>query len=209
MSLTFWAAYAVACLAAILAAEAESRRLALALKLVPVGLLLAVLARHLPEGGTLTSFVFAGLLFSLVGDAAIAFSFVSGLAAFLCAHFLYIGALGWSDLAPARQALAFAPAALLWLGMLLLLARRVPRKLLIPVVVYLTVISVMFGRATGRAFVTDPSPTARLFFGGALLFVVSDALIAFDKWVPPVRHAQAWILLTYYSAQALIASSAV
>jgi alkylglycerol monooxygenase len=39
---------------------------------------------------------------------------------------------------------------------------------------------------------------------GACVFMVSDSLIAINKFVTPVPLASLWILVTYYAAQMLI-----
>lgn len=45
--------------------------------------------------------------------------------------------------------------------------------------------------------------------GGALLFIVSDLTLGFDKFCFPVPYSRAVIMSTYYAAQMLIALSAV
>ena len=205
MSIFFGAAFVIASLAAIVTAERAARRIALPLKVVPVALLVGALAPRASEGAR-AGFVLAGLCLSLAGDVAIAFSFVAGLAAFLVAHVLYIAALGPPLRSVPEQAPAFLPALAVFAGMLALLWRRAG-SMRAPVVVYMVVICTMLGRATARALVTEPSAAATLFLAGASLFVISDATIAIDRFVRPVRRAQAWILATYFAAQALIASS--
>jgi uncharacterized membrane protein YhhN len=44
----------------------------------------------------------------------------------------------------------------------------------------------------------------RLVFTGSLLFLVSDSMIAFDKFRSPIPQAGFWIMVTYISAQYLI-----
>jgi len=205
MSFFFWGVFVIASLAAILTAERAPRRIALPFKIVPVLLLIAALAPRAGEG-RLAAGVLAGLVLSLAGDVAIAFSFVAGLACFLAAHMAYLAALGVSNAHPGAQALAALPAVAVFAGMLALLWSRVG-KLRVPVVVYMVVICAMLARAAGRALATGPSPSATLFLAGAILFVLSDALIAIDRFVRPLPHREAAVLATYYAAQALIAAS--
>lgn len=40
---------------------------------------------------------------------------------------------------------------------------------------------------------------------GTVLFVISDAIIAVNKFHKPVPLSGLWIMLTYYAAQAMIA----
>ena len=90
------------------------------------------------------------------------------------------------------------------IGMSALLVPRAPAELRAPVVVYLTVISVMWARATIRAFVTRGHEPSRWMFAGATVFVASDSLIAIDKWVVALPHASLLVLGTYFVAQWLI-----
>ena len=54
---------------------------------------------------------------------------------------------------------------------------------------------------------------APLFIVGALLFMLSDTLLAINRFVLPLQFwgigAQFWILASYYAAQILIASNAL
>jgi alkylglycerol monooxygenase len=175
------------------------------MKVVPVGLLIAALVPRWGESRHLT-LVFLALSVSLIGDVAIERSFVAGLATFLVAHLLYIAALAFSANRPSAQVLVYLPAVAVFAVMLRLLAPRAG-DLLVPVIVYMAVICVMLASASARAFVKGPAPSALLFFAGAAFFVVSDALIAIDRWLKPIPHAQAFILGTYYVAQGLIAAS--
>jgi uncharacterized membrane protein YhhN len=211
----FWCVFALASLAAIVA---KSRQEAghhgpsagvLALKACPAALLAAALATHPAAGSSrFLPCVLLGLVLSAIGDVVLELAFTAGIALFLFAHVMYLAAMGWSAERPAAQAVAFLPAALLCAVMLPVLTRRVPRNLLVPVAVYVTVISAMLGRATARAFVTEPDPWSQRMFVGAALFAVSDSLIATNRWLARVPAAQALILSTYSAAQALIASSA-
>jgi uncharacterized membrane protein YhhN len=52
------------------------------------------------------------------------------------------------------------------------------------------------GRVNKRSF--------QLVFIGSLLFVISDSMIAVDKFYGEIPQAGFWIMLTYISAQYLI-----
>ena len=52
-----------------------------------------------------------------------------------------------------------------------------------------------------------PEPSGTHALAGALLFMTSDALLAFDRFIRPFRVADAAVMATYYTAQALIALS--
>ena len=68
---------------------------------------------------------------------------------------------------------------------------------------YVTVISLMAAQAIGRA-VTLGDNASRWVAVGACVFMVSDSLIAINKFVAPVPLSSLWILATYYCAQMLI-----
>ena len=68
---------------------------------------------------------------------------------------------------------------------------------------YVTVISLMAAQAIGRA-VTLGDNASRWVAVGACVFMVSDSLIAVNKFVAPVPLSSLWILATYYCAQMLI-----
>ncbi len=78
-------------------------------------------------------------------------------------------------------------------------------KMRIPVIIYILVIITMARAALERSI--QLPGTAALAAAGGVLFVISDSIIAFDRFVKPFRSAQAFILSTYFAAQWLIALS--
>jgi uncharacterized membrane protein YhhN len=151
--------------------------------------------------------VCAGLLFSLAGDVFLMLPrdrFVAGLASFLVAHLLYIAAF-----APRPPTLR-APvvlAMLLAYGALLLRALW-PRlgSLRAPVAVYAAALLAMAWQAAERHAALGTTPTL-LAAAGAALFVASDSVLAWQRFVRRFRHGQAAVLATYFAAQWLIALS--
>jgi len=150
----------------------------------------------------------AGLIFSLVGDVLLMLPgehFVQGLGAFLLAHLCYIFAF-----APGIGAQAFAASLLPMLATGLLgvtyLWGSVPRKLRIPVAAYAAVISLMAACAIGQRL-TTPSASSTAAAAGALVFVMSDALLAVNRFRHPFRAAQGLLLTCYFAGQFLIAWS--
>jgi uncharacterized membrane protein YhhN len=82
--------------------------------------------------------------------------------------------------------------------------------LTIPVGVYTLVIAAMLWRATlglGRPGV-DPT-LARLAAAGALLFVVSDAILAINKFHSPLPLARLLNMSSYWGGQALLCAAAL
>jgi len=150
----------------------------------------------------------AGLLFSTAGDVFLMLPrdrFVAGLASFLVAHLCYVGAFSIG--------VPFGAAPLLWLpffaagGVVLALVwPGLKPALRAPVAVYVIVIAAMAGQATGRWYASG-SAVALVAAVGAGLFVVSDAVLAIDRFRWKFRAARAVTLATYWAAQLLIALS--
>jgi uncharacterized membrane protein YhhN len=151
--------------------------------------------------------VLAGLVFSLIGDAALMFPeklFSAGLVAFLVAQVLYVFAFR----TPAGQSvsfLTFLPCILYGLLMFFLLAPGLgPMKL--PVLVYIGAITAMAGFAASR-YVHLGGTRPLLAFIGAVLFLISDSVLAYDRFGKKVPLARVLVLGTYFPAQLLIALS--
>lgn len=159
----------------------------------------------IPNRGSGKHWLFAALLGSLAGDVFLMLQgyFIPGLVAFLLAHLAYLVLLrqgvAWF---PSRRALAATLGvgavmyAFLWMGGL-------PTGLRAPVAAYVTVIALMAAQALGRATVLR-NPAAWTVAAGAGCFMLSDALLATNKFVLPLPLAPFWVLTSYYAAQILI-----
>jgi len=184
--------------AAHVAARAAGARAAADLsKAVPIALLAGLVAAEpAPVGQAYRWLVFAGLLCSLGGDVWLLFprGFVAGLFNFLVAHLLYIAAFAPGGPWNASAWALLAPFALVSLATLRYLWPHLGRKRA-PVAVYVSVIAVMGWRAAVRAL------------AGALLFMLSDGLLATDRFARRLRAAEPAVMTTYYAAQTLIALS--
>jgi alkylglycerol monooxygenase len=181
----------------------------------PLTLLLAIVlvatdAR--PEGadGTFKAFLLAAMLASLAGDVLLMLPgnyFIPGLASFLLAHLFYIVLLqrstGSARWFPSRIALAATLVygvimyAGLWSGL------RGP-VLAGAVAAYVVVIALMAAQAIGRATVLR-NRAATLVAVGACFFLLSDTLLALNRFVQPLPMVGLWVLGTYYAAQLLLA----
>ena len=149
----------------------------------------------------------AALVFSLAGDVFLMLPqdlFVPGLAAFLVAHVCYLAGF-WSS-GPAGAALAVAVVVVVLvvapLGRTILgaIARAgEPGSLRIAVALYMTVISAMLATALATGNV--------LAAIGATLFVGSDSMIAWDRFVRPLAWAPVAIMVTYHLGQAGLVAS--
>lgn len=169
------------------------------IKALPV-LWLAMLAWR-ADGGPALQLLAVGLLCSAVGDIVLEWDrrrlFAAGLGAFLLAHIWYIAALT-ADAAfqvPPRAVAGLIGVAAFGLGSALW-----PRlgSLRIPVLLYIAVITGMALTAVSRL------PFNLSLTLGALLFMLSDALIAVDKFLRPVPGRDWAIMTTYYAAQWLL-----
>lgn len=153
--------------------------------------------------------VLAGIAGSLAGDVFLMLPgdlFVPGLLAFLLAHGCFIAAfLGDSRFAapawPLAACLAYGALnlALLW-G-----AIDVPLRL--PVIVYVAVLATMGGQAWARAQTRRDDAAAQLAARGALVFMLSDSVLAWDRFRGPLPLASLWVLAAYYLALWWIARS--
>ncbi len=150
--------------------------------------------------------IIAGLVFSIMGDIFLMLPsdrFVAGLVAFLVAHLFYIGAFvpeigafrGWP----------LIPFALFGIVIYVYLAPSLG-KLKLPVLLYVGVIMVMAWVAWERWIQTGQSGALMAAFG-AVLFVVSDTILAINRFRLPFKSARFLNLATYFAAQWLIAGS--
>ncbi len=147
----------------------------------------------------------AALACSLAGDVSLMLSgyFIPGLLAFLCAHLAYIALFrqgqAWF---PRRSALALTVA--FGMGMYVVLWRgALPPGLRLPVAAYVLVISLMAAQAIGRAQVLRSAGAWQVALG-ASCFMLSDTLLALNKFVTPLPLSALWVLASYYVAQILI-----
>ena len=164
--------------------------------------------------GRFDALLLAALVFSLGGDVFLMLpgdqplwglpTFILGLGSFLVAHLFYIVLFRQGQpWFPSKRALLVvlgvgaAMYAIVWGGL------GNDTVLKIAVAAYVTVISLMTAQAIGRA-VTLGDSASRWVAVGACVFMVSDSLIAINKFVTPVALSSLWILVTYYCAQMLI-----
>jgi len=151
--------------------------------------------------------ILAGLLCSLLGDIALMFPekwFTAGLVAFLAAQVLYVLAFKPAAGHPV-SVMTFLPFIFFGLLMFFLLAPGLgPMKL--PVLVYMGAITAMAGFAASR-YVDLGGTRALLAFIGAVLFLISDSVLAYDRFGKKFSLARILVLATYFPAQLLIALS--
>jgi uncharacterized membrane protein YhhN len=142
----------------------------------------------------------AALVLSLAGDVFLMLPkdlFVFGLAAFLLGHLAYIVGMHVDGVDGPRflVGIVLVMALLAVIGTMILRGVRAgpDPKMAGPVVAYMFVISAMVASAIGVGHATG--------IAGAGLFYVSDALIAWNRFLRETRHARVAIMVTYHLAQ--------
>jgi uncharacterized membrane protein YhhN len=135
--------------------------------------------------------------------------FLAGLVAFLLGHISYIAAFTSTGLVhnPALGAGVLALPA----GLVYYLYPFLPADMRIPVVVYASAIGSMGYCALTRRAAGDSESAVTAWHAsaaGALLFLVSDAILAVDRFAHPFYNAKLAVMVTYYLAQLAIAASA-
>lgn len=195
---------------AILASYFNRQKLFYLTKPLSTALILLLVLELVP--GSTSPYVFLiaiGLAFALAGDVLLMLpndQFILGIISFALTHVLYLAAFitasGVAILNPLAVPLviyAMLTARFLWRG--------VPSALRTPVLVYVVLITAMAAQAVGAAVESELTALA-LAAAGALIFLVSDSLLAINRFRVPFRAAQALVLSTYWVAQWLIALSA-
>ena len=155
--------------------------------------------------------ILIALIFSWGGDLFLMFDeqypllFIFGLASFLISHLLYIFAFNQSAHPPLNVPLIKKHPWIIFL--LIVFGSYVFKKLqpglgemVVPVIVYLIAILSMFvfalnrwGKVSNHSFLWITA--------GALFFILSDSILAFDKFHDPIKNAHLFIMATYMFAQ--------
>ncbi len=154
--------------------------------------------------------VVAGLGFSAAGDAFLMMRdkyFVAGLAGFLAAHICYLWAFT-HDTRLGERKLPFVAWGVWGMVLVPLLWPGLAGPLRAPVVLYTVALLAMAAQAAGRAVSKREAP-AILAAVGAGLFVISDSVLAFQRFRHPLPLGHLLVLGTYFAAQGGIALSAV
>jgi uncharacterized membrane protein YhhN len=186
----------------------NDKRLEYLCKPLTMVFLIAVASALEVDDPTVRKWFVAALVLSLVGDILLMLpreQFVFGLGAFLLAHVAYIVGL-WVDGVGILEfvlGLAIAGLAAVTIAGRILTAVNAGehRDVLAPVRVYMVVISLMLASAIGTA--------EALAIAGAALFYVSDALIAWERFVRPRPWHALTIIVTYHVAQASLTLSLI
>ncbi len=170
-------------------------------KIIPMLLIIYYGLQRLPIERHLTHYlILLGLGFSMIGDGTLHW-FIIGLSAFLIGHLFYIGAFlrqfQWSG----QRMLSVIPLLLfgLFIGYQLVESLRIDANdtLIIPVIIYILAIMTMCWLAimTGNIWAII----------GSVLFVISDSILAWNRFISVIDFADVLVMVTYYAAQFFIA----
>jgi alkenylglycerophosphocholine/alkenylglycerophosphoethanolamine hydrolase len=177
----------------------------------PLTTILLLLVIGVPHT-TFARLISAGVVLSLIGDIALLNddnrAFMVGLGAFLLAHVAYtiafLGAAVWSPFVPVVAVVMLVSTIWLlratWMG---------TSRMHAPTIAYAVVISVMV--VSAWAMIGGPLALAPFAAVGAVLFYVSDASLALNRFRRPVPHVSLLALGVYWIGQlgiAIAASSA-
>ena len=178
-------------------------------------ILLFLIGYYLSSVENRSSLFIRALFFSWAGDVLLLLTsrgeifFLVGLIAFMISHFLLIQVYRHhrdshveKELLGTQKARYAFPIVLAATGVIVILYNSLG-PLRIPVMVYSLVMCVMVFTALFRYGRTN-SQSFWIVFAGALLFMSSDTLLAFNKFQNPIPAGSFLIMLTYIAAQYLI-----
>ena len=164
---------------------------------------------------SLKKWIIGALIFSVGGDSLLLFAneneryFILGLVSFLIAHVFYIL---WFHLIKVRESISgkWYAAVIVGVYYFFIMSFLIPHlgALKIPVLIYGIVISFMLLLAM-HLYDLAVHTTARTILTGAILFVVSDSVLAINKFYHPVAWGGWAIMVTYVGAQWLLVKGLV
>jgi uncharacterized membrane protein YhhN len=167
--------------------------------------------------GRFSRYILIALFFSWLGDIFLMFQgeqfFIIGLGSFLLSHVFYSLSFWESSRYADRNSVLrrfpwlTIPFLLFGIGMYAYLFASLG-DLKIPVLVYTSVIALMAMIAFNRLGRSDDL-SFRLIFGGAVLFMISDASLAINLFVNAFTGAGVVVMSTYMAAQYLIVRGAI
>ncbi|QTE22417.1 lysoplasmalogenase [Polaribacter cellanae] len=154
----------------------------------------------------------SALFFSFWGDVFLLFKqefFLFGLASFLFAHLLFIkiSARFLKKIKPQKIRIVSIPFVIIFISLLWLLIDNLG-DFLIPVIVYGITIST-FGAVTLLNYVQEKSTENLWLFLGAFIFIISDSVLAINKFYEAKEIYGIIIMVTYIVAQYLICKALI
>ena len=178
--------------------------------LKPFLLPLLVVAVYLSEKFKTKTLLLTALTFSWIGDVILLFAdkgeiyFILGLVAFLVSHVFYIVLFSKQTISKTiKNKISFgAGIGLIVIYFLMMISTLAPKlgSLTIPVVIYAVVISTMLFYALKGSFQWNTIPYQSVLIG-AIFFISSDSILAFNKFDQAIPYASFLIMITYLAAQ--------
>ena len=183
--------------------------------LIVVSVVAYFLSQTSGSSTTLKKWILPALFFSWVGDILLMFQvasqlfFLLGLSSFLLAHIFYI--IFFQSIRAREKT---TPK--LWLLLIVLVYYTALisflsphlRDMKLPVIIYGAVISLMLSLALDMLFISNKR-AGRWMMTGALLFVLSDSVLAINQFYQSFPLAGVIIMLTYGLAQLFIIEGAI
>lgn len=148
------------------------------------------------------------LILCLLGDVFLLFSgkqnFILGLASFLLGHVFYIIILAKKSekILPRLFLQALIPFAIVFITLISVLFKSLDGMLL-PVIIYGTIICTM-GTFALYHYLKIKNNSSLLFLIGSSLFILSDSILAINKFLMPKHILAILVMITYILAQYLI-----
>src|SRR5882762_2803793 len=182
-------------------------------------LLVIFIAAYYQQGISFINKIFLlALIFCWLGDVFLLFEqynglfFMAGLGSFLAAHLLLI--FSYRQLSSPkdefkgtqRVRLSF-PFILVGSGLVIILYPRLG-ELKIPVMIYALVLTLMVVQSIFRLGRTNTKSFWLVFFGAAF-FMLSDSLLAINKFYQTISFAGVWVMITYIAAIYLIVNGVI
>jgi uncharacterized membrane protein YhhN len=151
-----------------------------------------------------------GLVFSLIGDIFLMLPtklFSAGLIAFLLAHVAYL--IGFNDSLPPLNLVSMILATMVGItafhvGREILSSLTSSRyhRLRLPVIIYILTISLMLLSAVVTLVRPEWSVGSSLLVSaGAILFAISDTILAWNKFVAPLKREKLAVIISYHIGQ--------
>ena len=151
--------------------------------------------------GSRGKLLFVALLFCAAADIALELAegkyFVAGLGLFLVAHIFFIITFS-RDFRFQTAKMPIIVLFIVYSGMMAFIMTPSLKEMAIPVYVYMTALTLVGIFATLRAAKND------FTLYGAIAFIVSDSVLAINKFMMPVPAADYAVMITYYLALFLI-----
>jgi len=145
--------------------------------------------------------LFVAVLFCAAGGVALELEagkyFIVGLVFFLLAHVMYIVTFS-RDLKAQKSRIPVVVLLVIYGLIMAFVLRPGLKEMALPVYFYLVVITTMGIFAALRA------SKSKLVLYGAISFIVSDSILAVNKFLVPVLASDYLVMITYYLAQFLI-----